>query len=167
MEKLHRVGPKPKVYLVPAHNDMSHFTPSEYVCNEFYYVEDALYKKLLEFTDPTIMKAPQGMKFGNLAEIMESDFAKRMRDAIDMNPSKSILWQFNAIARNGRDLVRQVVALGEPAMFHEWTDYEANWLLPYQELKVKVLNKLIEGRRKKEQADWDRKLKEFYASRER
>jgi len=183
-----RIGRPPHVYLIEGHNDMSHFTPSEYVCNEFVYVTDELYMKLLQFTDPTLIEGTQTEKeemksalessavkslgpgessADNLMTFLSgTSLAQRIKRAIDMNPGKSMLWQFNGLGPNMKDQYRHVVAMGDPSLLHVWTDFEAYVILPLHRMRVKALNRMIRRRQQREIASWEAYLKEVYSRRE-
>lgn len=160
-----RIGPKPGIYFVAAQNDMSHFTPGHYDYSRYHYVPDDLYTKLLAFSDPSVYKPTEFEKdemVGKTAEeIKQTSFGNRMKQTIDMNPSKSLLWQYDGFGENLVDRFRHIVCLGERS-FRVWSAYEAYVLLPITRLRCGIMNRLRRSKMEKEQAEWDEKLKKFY-----
>lgn len=151
------------MWLCEAWNDMSHFTPSHYVVSEYHYVTDDQFVKFMHFTDPTLMtpdKLDEMDLLGKaLQDIMQTSFAQRMDRAIQMNPAKSQLWQYNGWSEGFKHEVRNVVCLGE-RHFQIWSDYDAYVRLPVLRFKRDVLNWYLRPRQDREIKEWNRWLKE-------
>lgn len=158
-----RIGHKsPSVSYNPASNDMSHFSPSSYVYNGYFYVSDEQYLKFLEFTDPTLLKPqevlPEDLDWNAL---LGTDHAKRIERVMNLNPNRSLLWQFNALAPNMQDYIRNIVAFGERT-FVVWSDFDVYVRWPLNKLKCWFLNKTLYFQNKKEIASWNKFLNEIH-----
>lgn len=156
-----RVGnQKPKLYFVPAHNDMSHFIPSHYATNDFYYMGLMEYIEKREFDTfnmkPNISSAEmyailKASREGQEISYFESPWASQMYRLI--KKAHGQVWQFNAVSSDLTGYVRQVVCLGEKQMT-QWTWFDANVKLPILKFTASILNRLRKQKTDKEWADW-------------
>lgn len=144
-----RVGHKPKIVFIEAHNDMGHFFPSEYAVGDWFYMTDQMYVNMLSFCDLDLMKEPVK---GSLDEIMGLKKTK-IEWAINLNPSKSLLWQFNTPERNLKGFVRQVIVFGGPP-FECISLFQAYIVFPIYRTVAKILNKILYFKRLKEWKTW-------------
>lgn len=169
-----RVGiGKPRLTFVPGHNDMSHYFPSHWEVNDYFYMslDDYMQKRAFDKFDMNpkdldpkdvqgmVEKVNSGKKIDHVEAMLNPAmaYAYRMQQMIDMNPNKSLLWAFNAINKNLDGWVRQVVVLGENRLAR-WTWHDAYVKLPYLKAKARMLNYLNRGKAKKEWDDWQKFL---------
>ena len=162
-----RVGNrKPTLSFVPAHNDMSHFTPSHYITNDYCYMGlmDYMEKKQFDSFDMKRIKVEEeALKSGDIGLIIANEMGttagQEMKRLIDKAYGQ--LWQFNAVSSDLSGYVRQVVCLGENKLIH-WTWFDANVKLPILKIKARFLNLLLASQVKKELIEWDKFLSSIY-----
>ncbi len=156
-----RVGDqKPKLFFVPAHNDMSHFTPSHYATNDFYYMSLMEYMEKLQFDqfdmNPNLPKSEidlilKTIREGNEFDSFMNPWAYEMNRLIKR--ANGQVWQFNTVSSDLTDYVRQIVILGEKRM-KRWSFFDAHVVLPVLKFTAKVLNGLRKSKTEKEWANW-------------
>jgi len=107
-----RIGNVNKIKLVPFHNDMGNFTPSCYSGGtNYHYITDSMYMKFLIFTNPNLLK---NNIEGSIFEIILGLKKEQLEYAINLNPRKSQIWEYNGLLNLESDnYVRNVVILGE------------------------------------------------------
>ena len=162
-----RVGyQKPTLTFVAAHNDMSHFTPSHYTTNDYFYMGlmDYMEKKQFDSFDmKRIAIEEEALKSGDLGAILASAMGtlagQEMKRLIDKAHGQ--LWQFNAVSSDLTGYVRQVVALGENQLT-TWTWFDANVKIPYLKLKARALNFLMADQVEREWLEWNKFLDKVY-----
>ena len=154
------IGRKPKLYFAARSNDMGHFYPSSWEVQGYSaYVTDDMYTKLLDFTDPELMKPPSEVEgsIGKLiAEMNGNGYQSRMERAMKLNPAGSMLWQFNGLQSlsGRRDYIRCVAAFGSGDLT-TLTFADVYVKFPLYSFLAKALNKTLYFRRKREYAQWD------------
>lgn len=158
---------RPKLVFVPASNDMSHFIPGSWGISGGgdFLVTDEMYLKLHQFTDPSL-KIPDDPEEGlgkTLAELMGNTYADRVNRALSLNPRGSMLWEFNVLAPNMTDYIRQFAVLGEP--FIVFPTILDRIKRPILQLAANILNRLRYFKVKKECAEWDKFLQEVHRER--
>lgn len=158
-----RLGPgKPRIQFHEAHNDMSHFSNGYWEPNYYFYVTDEMYLKLLHFTDATLKepskKEVEDVVGKTIGELMGSSFAQRMRWVMELNPSKSQIWEFDGLAPDMKGFIRCIVFLGEPSL-SIWSLFEAFVVLPILNVACTFLNRARYFKNKKEWAQWEKFLR--------
>ena len=151
------IGSKPKIVFVAAHNDMGHFTPSEYtVSGQIHYVTDDMYVKFLHFTDPELLKLepPDGR---NPVDELLNNYKQRIEWALKLNPECSQLWQYNGLALDMKTFIRGIVVFGERG-FEVLSLWKVRSQLPVLNLICKILNLTIYFKRRREWAKWEKFL---------
>lgn len=155
-----RIGMKPKISFVAASNDMGHFTPSCYVTSSYHYISYDMYVKFLQFTDSDL-KNPYPDEEGELLfasgdkEMMQTAFAKRVRDTINLNPSKSLIWQYDGLSPDLKSFRRGVVVFAE-RNFVVWSWLDANIKLSMLDLICRVLNFIRKPKVRAEIKAWEK-----------
>lgn len=165
------------IWLCPASNDMSHFFPSRYTHSDFFYLTDDMYSKYLIYTDPSlyiVQKDEALMEIVNkitdlpnmpmserLELMLNTPTALRLKQVIDMNPQKSLLWQFNAISSDMQSHIRQVMCLGERD-WKIWSAFDIYVRFPISKLFCYIMNSTLYFKNKREIAEWDKYLHEIH-----
>lgn len=148
---------KPQLAWVSASNDMSHFFPSHWaVKGETFLVTDEMYLKMLWFTDPELLDINDTAIEMSYEEILQTSAAKRIEWAINLNPDKSQLWQFNSLNEDMLTFSRRVIAFGERSfILPKWSHP-----LKYKILSLvcHALNYALYFKNRRECADWQKYL---------
>ena len=123
-----------------------------------FLLSDDLYQKIVEFTDPSL-KDYKGPLPGTLEAILESEYGSRVERTLKLNPSGTMLWQFNALLTSYPkkvEYIRMVVVFGEYSL-HFLTVWD-KVKVPFLMMVAKILNLLRTSKVRKEIADWNRFL---------
>lgn len=163
---------KPRLRFVPAHNDMSHFTPGHWTTNWYFimpvdqYIEKYTFSHF-DMTPPIsqfhkLERQAVLEKLYNGEEItyLDSPWAYRMQSLIKKSGGTQI-WQFDAISPYLNGYVRGIVCLGAKELT-QWSLFDVYVKLPILELTANLLNFLRKPIMAKENAAWDEYLKEVY-----
>jgi len=168
-----RLGLKPRLYFSPGYNDMSHWLYSSWEVNGgFFYVTDDMFMKFRTFTDPSL-KEPKEVIPGSLESLLATPYAEKLKRAIDLNPNKSLIWQFNGLTRltanidDENQYVRHAVFLGEPNCFIIPTWFDVYVSYPVLKFLAGLLNKTLYFKHKQEKKAWDKVLEEIHTGNER
>lgn len=155
-----RVGKgKPQLRFVEGHNDMSHYFPSSWEVNNYFYmdVSDYIAKKEFEDFDMCVpleegIKASKAVLAGEELTQFEHPWAYRMKKLIEKAHGQ--IWQFNAVDSSLSGRIRQVVILGQKTLV-PWTWHDAYVILPTLKATARVLNALRSGKVEQEIKQWE------------
>ena len=162
---------RPSVWLVPAHNDMSHFSPSEYEINDWFYMslDDYMDKTDFERFDmnPDLPKKSVDLLIDKVINKKEDiDYSQSLFDPAirwhyqlqqHISKSKGMLWQYNVTNKTLDGWLRQCSAIGEKRL-RPWSWLDCYVKLPILTFWCRMLNKTLYFKRKKEWAEWDKFL---------
>ncbi len=153
---------KPKLYFVPAHNDMGHFYPSYYDTSDFYYMELYDYLEKKEFnafdmkrnlTKEEVLAIANGLDYSDLGTTLAYPWACEMNRLIKRADGQ--LWQFNAVSSDLNNRIRCVIVLGGNELCR-WSLFDANVKLPILKMAALFLNSLRGIKNRKEIANWEK-----------
>lgn len=157
-----RVGiGKPRLAFVPGHNDMSHYIPSHWTTNDFFFMQpyDYLEKRAFdifnmkpEISPDEIDRITAKIRSGETIEWHESPWAYEMNRLIKLAGGHQ-LWQFNVVSKDLESFQRQVIVLGGNDLC-QWTFFDAYIKLPILKLSCKILNRLNKRRADREWREW-------------
>jgi len=165
-----RVGHgKPRLIFIEAHNDMSHFTPSHYVVNDYHYMTVPEYIDKKEFSSfnmkPNLSKEEINNIVSRTVPSIKTSLEEDIINSLMMHPweaqikrlinkSKGMLWQYDAVNMEMNGYVRNVVALGSNSL-QRWSFHDAYIVYPALMSIANTLNKLRKYKTDKEWADWE------------
>ena len=165
---------KPKIVYQEGTNDMSHYSPSHFeALGDPYWITDDEFRGMWQFTDPSLKKVSQKefQEISNLKDptdeekiqelILGSSKARQIKWALELNPNKSMVWEFNGMTLDFNAWVRHIIIFGEREDFILSSWFNAYVQFPVFKKIAHFLNILWYPKQLKEIKNWNNYLKEL------